>query len=60
MHIAAKKSTNEAVLPLRTRYREESRHQIVHDSIHRRPGWTTTYLLEIDTVPVGFGTIAIG
>lgn len=60
MHIAAKKSTNEAVLPLRTRYREESRHQIVHDSIHRRPGWTTTYLLEIDSVPVGFGTIAIG
>lgn len=60
VHIVAKPSTNEAVLPLRTRYREESRHQIVHDSIHRRPGWTTTYLLEIEKVPVGFGTIAIG
>ena len=60
MHIHAKPSTNEAVLPLRTRYREESRHQIVHDSIHRRPGWTITYLLEIDSVPAGFGTVAIG
>lgn len=60
MHILAKSSTSEAVLPLRTRYRDESRHQIVHDSIHRRPGWTKTYLLEIDGTPVGFGTVAIG
>jgi len=59
VNIVAKHSTNNAVLPLRTRYREESRHQIVHDSIHSRPGWTKTYLLEIDNVPVGFGTIAI-
>ena len=59
MNISATHSTNEAVLPLRARYREESRHQIVHDSIHSRPGWTKTYLLEIDNVPVGFGTIAI-
>ena len=60
MHFVATHSTNEAVLPLRARYREESRHQIVHDSIHRRPGWTRTYLLESDDVAVGFGTVAIG
>ena len=60
MKILARPSTSETILPLRTRYREESRHQIVHDSIHRRPGWTTTYLLEIVDIAVGFGTVAIG
>jgi GNAT superfamily N-acetyltransferase len=34
--------------------------QIVHDSIHRRPGWTLTYTLELEAVAAGFGTIAIG
>jgi hypothetical protein len=35
----------EDVLPMRTRHREEMNCQIVHDSIHRRPGWTLTYRL---------------
>lgn len=34
--------------------------QIVHDSIHRRAGWTLTYLLESGGIPVGFGSVAIG
>jgi GNAT superfamily N-acetyltransferase len=53
----------EDVLPMRTRYREEMNCQIVHDSIHRRPGWTLTYRLEADDKDeksVGFGTVAIG
>ncbi|MFO1511642.1 MAG: GNAT family N-acetyltransferase [Verrucomicrobiota bacterium] len=33
--------------------------QIVHDSIHRRPGWTLTYLLESGGAAVGFGSVAI-
>jgi GNAT superfamily N-acetyltransferase len=33
--------------------------QIVHDSIHRRAGWTLTYLLEFGGVAVGFGSVAI-
>ena len=49
----------EDVLPIRTRYREEMSCQIVHDSIHRRPGWTLTYRLEADQKPVGFGSIAV-
>ncbi len=49
----------EDVLPLRTRYREEMNCQIVHDSIHRRPGWTLTYRLEAGDKAVGFGTVAI-
>jgi len=34
--------------------------QIVHDSIHRRTGWTTTYALVVDDIDAGFGSIAIG
>jgi GNAT superfamily N-acetyltransferase len=49
-----------AVLPLRGRYRQEMNCQIVHDSIHRRPGWTSTYALQIDDTVVGFGSVAIG
>src|ERR1022692_3123677 len=33
--------------------------QIVHDSIHRRPGWTREYALELDGATVGFGSVAI-
>jgi GNAT superfamily N-acetyltransferase len=34
--------------------------QIVHDSIHRRTGWTTTYALWVDDTLAGFGSMAIG
>jgi GNAT superfamily N-acetyltransferase len=34
--------------------------QIVHDSIHRREGWTLSYLLEADGAVAGFGSVAIG
>jgi len=60
MHPQAKLSTAEVVLPLRTRQRQELNNQIVHDSIHRRPGWTLTYLLDLAGAVVGFGSIAIG
>lgn len=33
--------------------------QIVHDSIHRREGWTVTYMLAVDGVTAGFASIAI-
>jgi RimJ/RimL family protein N-acetyltransferase len=33
--------------------------QIVHDSIHRREGWTLTYALGLDNTIVGFGSVAI-
>jgi GNAT superfamily N-acetyltransferase len=48
------------VLPLREAYRLEMNCQIVHDSIHRRAGWTTTYLLSVDGEAAGFGSMAIG
>lgn len=59
MLVLATTSTAEAVLPLRTRHRQEMNGQIVHDSIHRREGWTVTYLLNIDGVTAGFGSIAV-
>jgi GNAT superfamily N-acetyltransferase len=59
MDAQAKLSASEDVLPLRTRYREEMNCQIVHDSIHRRKGWTLTYLLELAGINVGFASVAI-
>jgi GNAT superfamily N-acetyltransferase len=60
MHPQAKLSCASEVLVFRDRYRDEMNCQIVHDSIHRRSGWTLTYVLELDAIPVGFGSIAIG
>src|SRR5512133_3079776 len=60
MYLQAKLSTPEAVLPLRARQRQELNNQIVHDSIHRRQGWSLTYLLDLAGVVAGFGSIAIG
>ncbi len=59
MLIVAQPCSPEATLPHRTLYRAEQTCQIVHDSIHRRSGWTQSYLLEIDHRPAGFGSIAI-
>lgn len=59
MRAHARLATADDVLPLRVRYREEMACQVVHDSIHRRPGWTLTYLLETSGEVVGFGSLAI-
>src|SRR5258706_2190957 len=56
----AKLASAQDLLPLRTRYREEMNCQIVHDSIHRRDGWTLSYVLDLGGVPAGFGSVAIG
>jgi GNAT superfamily N-acetyltransferase len=57
--IVATVASNHEVLPLREQYRQEMNCQIVHDSIHRRAGWTTTYLLRVEGLAAGFGSIAI-
>jgi GNAT superfamily N-acetyltransferase len=41
-------------------YRREMSRQIVHDSIHDRPGWSAEYLLSVEGVPAGYGSVAIG
>ncbi len=60
MQAQAKLACASDFLAFRERYREEMNCQIVHDSIHRRTGWTLTYGLELDALPVGFGSVAIG
>jgi GNAT superfamily N-acetyltransferase len=59
-HIVATLASADEVLPLREQYRGERNCQIVHDSLHRRSGWTTTYLLTAGGVAAGFGSKAIG
>jgi GNAT superfamily N-acetyltransferase len=44
---------------MRTLYGQEMNCQIVHDSIHTRPGWTVEYLLGT-TAPCGYGSVAVG
>ncbi len=60
MNLQAKLSSAAEILPLRTRHREELNCQIVHDSIHRREGWTLSYLLHSGGTVAGFGSVAIG
>jgi GNAT superfamily N-acetyltransferase len=60
MKPGARPSSAREVLPLRTRYRAEMKGQIVYDSIHRREGWTSSFVLELDGAAVGFGSVASG
>jgi GNAT superfamily N-acetyltransferase len=48
------------IAPLREQYRKEMNCQIIHDSIHGRPGWTREYALELDGTSVGYGSVAVG
>lgn len=41
-------------------YRQEMHCQIVHDSLHPRPGWTQAWRLEADGAPMGYGSIVLG
>jgi GNAT superfamily N-acetyltransferase len=59
MVIAARVSRLSKIEPLREEYRAEMNCQIVHDSIHHRPGWTREYALESDGATVGYGSVAI-
>src|SRR5262245_47377981 len=58
--IQAVPSPPEGIRALRERHRQEMNCQIVHDSLHRREGWTTTHELRLGGVVAGFGSVAIG
>jgi GNAT superfamily N-acetyltransferase len=60
MELSVKAASVEEILPWRDRYRLEMSCQIIHDSIHSRPGWTQEYSLFADGVTVGYGSIAVG
>ena len=59
MELSAKPASLEGILPWRDMYRLEMSCQIIHDSIHSRPGWTQEYALFAGRVAVGYGSIAI-
>jgi GNAT superfamily N-acetyltransferase len=48
------------VLSWRDMYRLEMNCQIIHDSIHSRPGWTQEYLLFTGGTSIGYGSVAVG
>ena len=60
MSISVRRCELEEIASFREKYREEMRCQIIHDSIHVRPGWSLEYALEMDGVTVGYGSVAIG
>lgn len=43
----------------RERFRREMNCQIIHDSLHVRPGWTESFLLSNAGMPIGYGAQAI-
>ena len=59
MHLCAKLSSAQDILPLRARFRQEMNCQIVHDSLHRRPGCDVVLLLELGNATAGFRSVVI-
>ncbi len=59
MQITAKLTTLDQLAPWREMYRKEMNCQIIHDSIHSRPGWTLEYVLMVDQEMVGYGSVAV-
>lgn len=59
MEISVVKPHSKDIFALRALRRKEMNCQIVHDSIHRRKGWTQTFQFSTDGDLIGFGSIAI-
>jgi GNAT superfamily N-acetyltransferase len=60
MEFSSKAANLSEVLPWRDLYRLEMGCQIIHDSIHSRPGWTQEYSLFAGAAAVGYGSVAVG
>lgn len=60
MALAARPTGLAEIVPLREQYRAEMNCQVIHDSIHIRPGWTCEYALDLDGATIGYGSAAIG
>jgi GNAT superfamily N-acetyltransferase len=59
MAVTAKAVSLDDIRPWRDMYRQEMNCQIIHDSIHGRPGWTSEYLLQVNGAAAGYGSIAV-
>jgi GNAT superfamily N-acetyltransferase len=56
MFLDAKPIPLEEILPLRALFLQEANHQVRYNACHER-GWTASYLLTVDGVSVGYGSI---
>ncbi len=59
MRISAKPVELNDISPWRDLYRHEMNCQVIHDSLHVRPGWTQSFLLESSGAAAGYGSMAI-
>jgi len=59
MEVSVVEASFDAVRLWRDMYRLEMNCQIIHDSIHERPGWTREYILALGGITVGYGSVAI-
>jgi ribosomal protein S18 acetylase RimI-like enzyme len=57
--ITARRAEQSEIAVMRDHYRSEMSCQIVHDSIHRREGWTLEYVFEADDESIGYGSVAV-
>lgn len=60
MPLAARSCDLSDILPMREQYRAEMNCQIIHDSIHSRPGWTLEYMADIDGAAAAYASVAVG
>jgi GNAT superfamily N-acetyltransferase len=60
VHLSAQPVALDEIRLWRDLFRQEMHCQIVHDSLHPRPGWTQAYRLEAGGAPAGYGSIVLG
>jgi GNAT superfamily N-acetyltransferase len=59
MNASARAASLQDIALWRDVYRLDMSCQIIHDSIHERPGWTEEYLLFLEGTAVGYGSVAV-
>ena len=60
MDLRAKPTGADPIAPWRDLYRQDMNCQIIHDSIHSRPGWSVEYSFDCEGTRVGYGSVAVG
>ena len=59
IELTAAPAEPETIETWREMYRSAMDCQIIHESIHWRPGWTREYVLRVGATPVGYGSVAV-
>jgi GNAT superfamily N-acetyltransferase len=60
MTISVRATDLREIEPLREQFRREMNCQIIHDSIHARPGWSREFAVQLDGPRViGYGSVAV-